>query len=255
MLRAIPYLPVLLAALGAACSRGGDADARRDTSVTTDVTTPAPDTTLRPDVVRAVDSVAPGRVALRRERWTDLTRDGRPERLGVQARGPRFQALDVRLEIAAPDGRMLYLARWSSERYFHYDGLEGKADSTVARMVREHVDRLLGDSAFVRRQLFDGRGRPVPVDTEAVRYDVAEMDLRRRRGVADTMPTPTTLVIHVADDSGGTRTRGEVSARAAALAVELRDRPRFTYFAGGEETYSIAWSDRERRFVRVFACC
>ena len=40
-----------------------------------------------------------------------------------------------------------------------------------------------------------------------------------------------------------------------ALAAELRDRPAFRYHAGGEATYAVAWSPRERRFVVVHACC
>jgi hypothetical protein len=52
---------------------------------------------------------------------------------------------------------------------------------------------------------------------------------------------------------------GAVSAadreRAAAVAAELRGRSTFTYREGGEITYTIAWSDRERAFVRTFSCC
>jgi hypothetical protein len=40
-----------------------------------------------------------------------------------------------------------------------------------------------------------------------------------------------------------------------ALAAELRDRPSFRYFAGGEATYAVAWSPSERRFVVVYGCC
>jgi hypothetical protein len=236
----------LTAAIVLACAREGPPV--RDDSARDTVAAPVPTSATG-------DSVAPGAIVLRRERDHDLTGDGRPERLRVIARGPGFQSLDVRLEIRGADERLLYLARWNAERYFHYDGLAGKADSTIERIVRGHVDRLLADTAFVARVAYDPRGRPAAVDTEAVRYDLAEMDVRRRRGVADTMPSPTNLVIHVAEDSGGVRTRADVSARVRTLATELATRPRFTYFAGGEETYSLAWSDSERRFVRVFACC
>ena len=44
-------------------------------------------------------------------------------------------------------------------------------------------------------------------------------------------------------------------ARVESLVAELRDRPTFRYFAGGEATYAIAWSEEERRFVTVWACC
>ena len=47
----------------------------------------------------------------------------------------------------------------------------------------------------------------------------------------------------------------EERARTEAVAAELRGRPTFTYFQGGELTNTIAWSDQERTFVRVFSCC
>jgi hypothetical protein len=44
-------------------------------------------------------------------------------------------------------------------------------------------------------------------------------------------------------------------ADVALLVAELAQRPSFTYYAGGEVVYTIAWSDRERRFIRIQACC
>jgi hypothetical protein len=41
----------------------------------------------------------------------------------------------------------------------------------------------------------------------------------------------------------------------SALVAELRDRPSFRYYAGGEASYGLAWSAREGRLVTVFACC
>jgi hypothetical protein len=37
--------------------------------------------------------------------------------------------------------------------------------------------------------------------------------------------------------------------------AEVRTRPSFMYYAGGEATYAIAWSDRESAFVRTHSCC
>jgi hypothetical protein len=205
--------------------------------------------------VHATDETDAGRVRLVRERGYDLTGDGRPERLRVIAAGPRFDSLDVRLEIRSPDDRLLYLAGWSSRRYFHYDPLEGKADTTVERIVRGHIDRILGDSSFITRYAIGPGGERFAVDSEVVRYDVAEAEVKRRQGIPDTVEAPLSVVIHVADDSSGVRASTEVGARTRALVAELRGRPTFTYFAGGELTNSIAWSDREQRFVRVFSCC
>ena len=58
---------------------------------------------------------------------------------------------------------------------------------------------------------------------------------------------------------GGQRKYRTVSAHGGrvveSLVAELRDKPTFRYFAGGEATYAIAWSEEERRFVTIWACC
>jgi hypothetical protein len=90
------------------------------------------------------------------------------------------------------------------------------------------------------------------VDTSVVRYHLLELDWRRAHGMADTLPTPN----EVESQLGRQRVvSAEERARTTAVANELRGRPTFTYFEGGELTNTIAWSDREHAFVRVFSCC
>jgi hypothetical protein len=175
------------------------------------------------------------------ERPRDLTGDGVEERIAiaVEPAGPADampanvrspdERLFVRLAVIGSSSDTLYAARWPVNAYFHYGYPADSTPAGLRREVHRQLDRLLADSAFLPRTT-DARGNRVPVDREAIDADVLEAP--------------------GAGPSGWSRAR-----RVAALVEELRGRPTYTYFAGGEETYTIAWSDRERRFVKVFACC
>ena len=195
----------------------------------------------------------PAPITLERSASRDLTGDGVPERLIVAATGFRFDSLPIELQIL--DGRAgarLYVARWSSRDYFKYEPASGP-DSAAARerITRQHIDRLLSDSAFVSREVTLLNGRTETVDTSVVRYHLLELDWRRTHRLTDTMPIPR----EAEEQLGHHVANAEERERAATVATELRRRPTFTYHQGGELTYTIAWSDRERAFVRVFSCC
>ena len=184
---------------------------------------------------------------LSRDRAIDLTRDGSPERLLVTARGPRYDSLDVRLEIRGAGDSLLYEARWGSELYFFYDPAAGQPDSAIQRKVVQAIDRLLHDSAFVRPRVAGPKG-VMPVDTSVVRYDLAEYDWRKANGVGPFAELPP------AADPGIDGMRIE-PARVMRIAGETAAEPSFTFFSGGELTRTLVWSPTERRFVRVFECC
>jgi len=186
----------------------------------------------------------------------DLTGDGAPERLVARARGPRIDSLAIELEIF--DGRTgarIHDARWSSRDYFKYEPVDARADSTTERerIVRRHFDRILAPDAFVPPSMtLPGGRKEIALDTGTVRYALLELDWRRAHGLADTMPIPP----EVESQLGRERVvPPEERARTKAVADELRGRPTFTLFQGGELTNTIAWSDREHAFVRVFSCC
>lgn len=212
------------------------------------VAAPAPDTSAAPasdwpDAMSAVN--------LRRERAIDLTGDGAPETLRVTARGPRSDSLAIALTITGAAGDTLWHDAWSSLHYFKYDPLEGKAAGTVTRIVREHVDSLLADSRFTAAglapRLAQG-GSAEEAQREAVRYHLAELDWRGQADLtpADEMPPDAYSRIDAARVA---------PARVDVVLSELRGRPSFWYHAGGEETYAIAWSEREHAFVRLYSCC
>jgi hypothetical protein len=202
----------------------------------------------------ASDSAATGdSISFRRTREVDLTGDRRPERFVVVATGPRYDSLEVTLEIRSPEDSLLYTDSWDSGFYFRYDDRAQLTDSAVAHRVRAQIDSLLGSSSF------RPGGTELTTDErmnregmhDAIRYDLAEEMWRRANGVPIDSSTPPSAM-----DAVNALARDSVSdARIESLVAELRDRPTFRYFAGGEATYAIAWSDEERRFVTVWACC
>jgi len=202
----------------------------------------------------ASDSTATGPpISIRRTREVDLTGDRRAERFVVVATGPRYDSLDVTLEIRSPEDSLLYTDSWDSGFYFRYDDRSQLTDSVVQQRVRAQIDSLLGNNAFRpggaalttdERQNREGMH-------DAIRYDLAEDMWRRANRVPIDSSTPPTAL-----DAIEAFARDSVSdARIESLVAELLDRPTFRYFAGGEVTYAIAWSEEERRFVTVWACC
>lgn len=183
----------------------------------------------------------------------DLTGEGAPERIVVTAQGARADSLAARLEIRGPDGAPLRVERWDTWGYFKYDDPARLDAAERERRVRDQLARLVADSAFAPMRGSDAQGRPVLVDTAAIAYDVAAHDWRRANGVADTLPLPLAWL-----EEQGRRSVTDapgVLERTRALAAELAGRPSYTCFLGGEESYTIAWSPTERRFVTIWACC
>ena len=202
----------------------------------------------------ASDPAAPAdTITIRRTREVDLTGDRRPERFLVVATGSRYDSLEVTLEIRSPEDSLLYMDSWDSGFYFRYDDPSQLTDSVVEQRVRAQIDSLLGSASF------RPGGTQITTDErmnregmrDAIRFDVAEEMWRRANRIPIDSSTPPTAL-----DAVNELARDSVSdARIESLVAELRDRPTFRYFAGGEATYAIAWSDEERRFVTVWACC
>lgn len=194
------------------------------------------------DTTRAA---SPTGVAIAHAASRDLTGDGRPEQVRVTARGPSYEKLDVRLAILDAAGAELYAHAWTTDSYFKYTEPAQRSAAADRRKVETQLARLVADTAFTHRFTVDARGRRSEIDTAAIRYHLAETALAERQGggaagrpvlsAVDASKVADTLVTRVADD--------------------VRGKPSYTYFAGGEETYTIRWSERLRRFVRVFACC
>lgn len=245
-----PLLALLVLAAGCAPERGAPASDSAARGATAAAVRPADADTAQQ---HAADGELP--VFFARERTHDLTGDGRPERLTAMAAGPTVDSLQIRLAIHGPDGRLLYLSRWDSPRYFYYTNRRDYTTAEAEHEVRRHLERLLADSAFVPRTTTDARGRVTRVDSAAIRYDLAEQATRRRLGLADTLPLPPGTHTTIAEDDRRVQREAATRARLNALVAELARMPTFTWFAGGEVTTTIAWSASEGRFVKVWECC
>lgn len=201
----------------------------------------------------AVDAwPASGPVDYRREHDADLTTDGRFETVVATAHGPAYDSLDIALTIQGADGDTLWHEAWPSLLYFKYDVREGKADSTVKRIVSDHVEQLLARDRFNMEgglpAVLRRAGDPDAIMREAIHYHLAELDWRRQAGLSPAAATPTAAYSGISTDQ-------VQAARVDAVLAEVRTRPSFMYYAGGEATYAIAWSDRENAFVRTHSCC
>ena len=198
------------------------------------------------------DSAPPTRaIAIARDRGEDLTGDGRPERFTLTARGPTIDSLDVRLEIRSPEDSLLYASSWSSTLYFIYEDRRSMTDSAADAKVRAHLDRVLASEAFAPRPrgtVTDTTRRTMMRD--AIRYDIATAQWRAEHRLPIGAPLPPT-----AHDPIEVLARAVPASRIEGFVRELDGRKSFRYFAGGEATYEIAWSDQEKRFVTILACC
>ena len=202
------------------------------------------------DSVRLTASVTEP-ISIAKQRSEDLTGDGNAEKLTLTARGARMDSLPVRLEIRSPGDSLLYASSWDSHYYFQYVERAELSDAAADSIVRHHLDVVLADTAF----------RTVPTATtadtigpsmmrDAIRYDIAAHRWRVSHGLQAAAEIPP-----AARDTINTLASAVSRADIETLFRELRGRKSFTYFAGGEVTYSIAWSDREQRFVTIFSCC
>ncbi len=201
----------------------------------------------------ASDTAAGGpTITIRRTREVDLTGDRQPERFVVLATGSRYDSLDVTLEIRSPEDSLLYTDAWDSGLYFENDDRSQLTDSIVEQRVRAQIDSLLGNASFrpAGSELTTDERMNREGMRDAIREDVAEEMWRRANQIPIDSSTPPTAV-----EAIDAMARDSVSdARVESLVAELRDRPTFRYFAGGEANYAIAWSEEERRFVTIWAC-
>jgi hypothetical protein len=197
----------------------------------------------------------------------DLTGDGRPETLVVHAAGPYADSASVTLAILDIAGDTLYQDRWNTRSYFAYTPRKGLTDSAASEVVVGHLRRLLADSAFTSNGPSDrlksaATPRPpgakasaheVPgIDRDAIRYDIKYHAVRAQHALKPGDALLLALPPKMYDEM---EKYPVAEASIDSLADELEAMPTFTYYAGGEVTYTIAWSNTKRRFVKIFSCC
>jgi hypothetical protein len=231
-----------------ACDRGrdpaaGQADAAADANV-------AGIADRGPALDEGWQEPGAGWVNVRRQRAYDLTSDGAAEEILVTAEGASYDSLTVTLVIRTAARDTLWLHSWPSLLYFQYDPLAGKADTTVARIVRAHVDSLVHESRFSESGLPSmlRRGSAGATMNESVQFHLAEIDFRGQANLEARDPTP-------AGSWDRINEANVVPERVRAVRDELERGPTFMYYAGGEASYVLGWSPREQSFVRLFSCC
>jgi len=204
-----------------------------------------------PDSAKGGAPAVSDAINITKERSEDLTGDGVNEKLSLSARGSQMDSLRVRLEIRSADDSLLYASEWSSRFYFQYLERAGMSDAAADSTVRRHLDAVLVDSAF--RTGVPGSAADTmrsAMMRDAIRYDIATNEWRTQHSLALGAEIPP-----AAHDSINIAAAAVPKSQIDALFQELQGKKSFTFFAGGEVTYSIAWSDREQRFVTIFSCC
>lgn len=225
-----PVARAVVAALAgvAAATCGGDARDERTARATAD-------SASRATLARTDATVAPP-VALTQERDADVTGDRVPELLRVTARGARPESLAVTLSVRDSSGATLFRRSWGSGVWLARIDPGLLTPAIADSIVRRRVDDLLGDAAIAKPSA-------VPVDPQAVSWDVAERRWRASHALADSLALP-------ADGHDAIMTAARDTTRVRALVAELRRQPALTWLAG-DRRQAIAWSPTERRFVRV----
>ena len=235
--------PAIIAVIIAGC--GGEGS----NSDTTDVSAAA----SAASAAAPAGSVAGGSEFLwRNETYRELDGDEEnAERLvATVSRGP-LDSITVRLEIRTSKDRILYRHEWPAVSYTKYGDPGSANDSAlVLRETERQMDRIFSDSAFIRGSAAPGYTGKTDFDVDAIRYDIAEHEYRAANSLKLWERLP-----RGAHDEINTRARAVPLARIQTVAAEVRDKPAFKYYAGGEETYVVAWSTSEGRMVRIAACC
>lgn len=188
----------------------------------------------------------------RNETYRELDGDEEnAERLvATVSKGPLDSTM-VRLEIRTSKDRILYRHEWPAVSYMKYDAPGSAKDSAaVLRETERQMNRIFADSAFIRGAEAPGYSGKAELGLDAIRYDIAEHEYRAANSLKLWEPLTAT-----ARDEINTRSLAVPLARVRAVANDTRNAPAFKYYAGGEETYVIAWSTSEGRLVRIAACC
>lgn len=230
---------LVLAAAGAGCS-GGDKSGQ-------DTAAAGPAGASTSGAV-----VAGGDLRWRNETYRELDGDEEnQERLvATVSKGP-LESTMVRLEVRTSKDRILYRHEWPAVSYTKYgDPGSAKDSAVVFRETQRQLARIFSDSAFIRGSDAPRYSGKRATDLDAARYDIAEHEYRTAKGLKKWETPPPAAYAELE-----TYARMVPIARIQQVAAETRDKPAFRYYAGGEESYVIAWSPTEGRMVRIAACC
>lgn len=197
--------------------------------------------------------IAPGGdLRWRNETYRELDGDDEnQERLVATVGNAPLESTMVRLEVRTSKDKILYRHEWPAVSYTKYGDPGTATDSVVVlKETERQMGRIFSDSAFILGSAAPGFSGKTDADLDAIRYDIGEHEYRTAKSLKKWDPLPPAAATEIE-----TFARMVQLARIQRVAAETRDRPAFKYYAGGEETYVIAWSPSENRMVRIAACC
>jgi hypothetical protein len=196
----------------------------------------------------------------------DLTGDGRPDTLLLEARGTRPDSLHVVFRIRV-EGREVYRLAWSNEEEFGDFPLpqeaRARADS-MARVAKRGLDAFLSpdrfaplDSSQAKDPWETGDGHACQGDPrDCIAWHLRfEAQIRRRLAAGrDSLPHPG-LAYRAFVDS--IEAAPFDTARVQAIWTDMRLHTPYTLTMsyGYESTVVIAWSQLAKRFFVLSACC
>ncbi len=197
-------------------------------------------------------SAATGQVWLQKEVVRDLTGDGAPDTLQLTAVGRQSDSLTISLVIRVA-GRVAYRDTWKSIYYFQYD-------LPIHTLRRVYIDSLVRAelNGFFSPESFQ------PPDTQHLVESADEDEHGARSHIAREMKQGRYLREHgIARDQLSTSDYRAIdritvdSGEVNAIANDILRHTKlaFTYFSGGEDTRTIAWSTLKRRFYVIWGCC
>ena len=223
----------------------GGEEAKPDTAVATAVSAE--------DGADVGPEIPVGDIRWRSEKYRELDGDEEnPERLVATASGTPWDSLKVRFEIRTSKDAILYRHEWPADSYLKYADDGAPLDSTrVLAETRKQLNLIFADSQFITGSATASNTGQLDVDIEAIRHDLAEHQYRTTKKLARWSPISGSDAWADINDIAKTIPL----TRLNAIAAETRDKPAFRYWAGGEETYVVAWSPTEKRMVRIAACC
>ena len=189
----------------------------------------------------------------------DLTGDGIPDTLQVEALGTGPLAIPVSFTIRS-QGAEIYRLEWESHEYFRYEPDLAMSDDESAKYawVQSHLDSILVESNFASLSPGDAPADPqgrLDPDTDPVRLISGQLSLPFLRDSLLSAGIDSVSVTRAAARLAYSDSRLHPQARgiwAAMTEAELRT---FLIYAGGENTRRIAWSEDAGQFLTVWSCC
>ncbi len=195
----------------------------------------------------------------------DLTGDGRPDTLVLEARGTRPDSLHAVFRIRS-DGREVYRQDWSNEDEFEDfpfpEEPRARADS-IARFARRRLEAFLSPNRFAPLDISQakepweiGEGHACQGDPRdcIAWYLRFEAQVRKRLAAGrDSVPQPGNAYGAFVDSIEAAPFD---TAHVRAIWADMRHTPySFAMSYGYETTLVIAWSQLAKRFFVLFACC